>query len=1364
MPVTLGDELASARRANAELQQRLGERTAERDEAQAQKAAMAEVLEVINSSPGDLAPVFDAILDKALHLCDAAFGGIFTPDGGLARYVAFRNVPRPFVEFLTHEPVRLSSLLGPALLDRSVLHVADVAAGEPYRNRAPVAVAAVELGGIRTVLFVPLLKDGSLVGVFSIYRQEVRPFSDKQISLLQNFAAQAVIAMENARLLTEQREALEQQTAAAAVLRVINSSQGDLAPVFDIILEKAHSLCGVPCGSLQLYDGEHVRAVAVRGIAEPFAAILRQGYRIDDQRRHVLDPGQLVQNVDLAAILEQTPDDSIVRAAVELGGIRTFASVPLRKDGVLLGRIVAARQEVRPFTDKQIALLQTFAEQAVIAIENARLLTEQREALERQTASAEILRTIAGVPGDAEKSLRQIAETTARLFGATSVILYIAEGDDWGQVIRLGTSAENIARAVPADRRRIKDRTLPSTIFRENRQIHIPDLDNLDPAMADWPGLPPARAAGTRTMAGVPLRREGAAIGVLTVHRDRLAPFTAGELALLQSFADQAVIAIENARLLTEQREALEQQTATAEVLGVISSSTGELRPVFETMLNKAVQLCEAAQGALYRVEDSVFYLESSLGYEPEFIARRTNGWQPSPGSAPGDMLRSGATVHVQDAASLANPSSREAFEVGGIRTALAVPMMKDQDVVGALTLQRREVRPFTDRQVALVENFAAQAVIAIENARLLSELRQRTDDLQESLEYQTATNDVLKVISRSTFDLQPVLDTLVETAVRLCNADMAFIYRRDGEVYRTAARFGMTPEYESYMNTQSLTSGRGTLTGRTVLEGRVVHIADLAADPDYTLQETLTLGKVRTALGVPLLRESEPIGVLALARSRVEPFTERQVELVQNFADQAVIAIENARLLTEQREALQQQTATADVLKVISRSAFDLQAVLDTLVGSAARLCDADRACIFQRDGDLYHWVSNHGFSPELAEYARTHPFAAGPNSTTSRVALEGRTIHNADVLADPNYSAGEYQRIGNYRTMLGVPLLREGAPIGVFILTREIVRPFSDRQIELVESFADQAVIAIENARLFEQVQARTRELARSLDELRTAQDRLIQSEKMASLGQLTAGIAHEIKNPLNFVNNFAGLSVELLGELKELATPALDTLDVAARDEADDLMGTLTGNLKKIAEHGKRADGIVRSMLEHSRGSAGERRSVDINLLVEEALALAYHGARAQDQSFNITLERDFDRSLAPVELVPQDMTRVFLNLFGNGFYAASKRGRDGADAAFKPVLTVTTRDLGSEVEVRVRDNGTGIPPEIKDRLFEPFFTTKPTGEGTGLGLSISYDIVTQQHGGAIEVDSEVGEFTEFIVRLPRSRQTKAMAGRG
>jgi signal transduction histidine kinase len=400
-----------------------------------------------------------------------------------------------------------------------------------------------------------------------------------------------------------------------------------------------------------------------------------------------------------------------------------------------------------------------------------------------------------------------------------------------------------------------------------------------------------------------------------------------------------------------------------------------------------------------------------------------------------------------------------------------------------------------------------------------------------------------------------------------------------------------------------------------------------------------------------------------------------------------------------------------------------------------------------------VYRWVSNVGFSPELIAYADKHPFTAGTYSTTSRVALEGKPIHNPDVLADPNYRASEYQRLGNYRTMLGIPLLREGAPIGVFILTRQQVRPFADRQIELVTSFADQAVIAIENVRLFDEVQARTRELAASLDDLRAAQDRLVQTEKLASLGQLTAGIAHEIKNPLNFVNNFSALSAELIGEMSDVL--AKTSLDTTTREELDELARMLKGNLEKVVQHGKRADSIVKNMLQHSRDGSGEHRPADINAIVDESLNLAYHGARAEKADFSIALQRDLDPSVGMAEVYPQEITRVLLNLISNGFYATTKRKAEAVDG-FEPTLFATTTNLGDKVEIRIRDNGTGIPEEVKEKIFNPFFTTKPPGEGTGLGLSMSHDIIVKQHGGSIDVETEPGLFTEFKIVLPRMGQ--------
>jgi len=593
------------------------------------------------------------------------------------------------------------------------------------------------------------------------------------------------------------------------------------------------------------------------------------------------------------------------------------------------------------------------------------------------------------------------------------------------------------------------------------------------------------------------------------------------------------------------------------------------------------------------------------------------------------------------------------------------------------------------------------------ELAQAREQLQTKTRDFEESLQQQTASADVLKAISRSTLDLETVLNTLAETVMRLCRADHVYMFRRRGDKNHLVASHGLSQEAKEFVHTHPFAPDRSTLSGRVSLERRVVHIPDVLQDLEYSY-EGLKIFDYRTMLGVPLLREDALIGIFVVARTRVQPFTDKEIELATGFADQAVIAIENARLIEQLRDRQAELRVT-----------FDNMGDGVAMFGSDTRLVAWNRN--FQTILDLPDELVAQ--RPTYVDFVRLLA-ERGEFGTDDIEGELSRRLQDTDRELRLERSRPDGRVI---------EVRRNTVPGGGFVL---IYADVTERK------HAEQAIRAAHDA-----AQA-------ALRDLQAAQARLVHAQKMAALGQLTAGIAHEIKNPLNFVNNFADLSVELFDELKEAMAQVIGALDTDKRIEILETIGTLGGNLEKIAEHGRRADGIVRSMLQHSRGSSGDWLATDLNALVEESLKLAYHGARAQDQDFKITLELDLDRNLAPIEVVSQDVGRVLLNLISNGFYAVTKRGLE-ADPAFRPHLKIATRDFGKGVEIRVRDNGVGIPAESCEKLFQPFFTTKPTGEGTGLGLSISYEIITQQHGGTITVDSEVGEFTQFTVRLPRRR---------
>ena len=1109
---------------------------------------------------------------------------------------------------------------------------------------------------------------------------------------------------EVARLSRELHEAQQHQTATAEVLKIISASPAELHPVLEVVARSAARFCEADDVTIFELDGHDLRTAAHWGTVPQEIGVRFPCTRGSVNGRSVIDR-KPVHVIDLQAEVEEFPEGS---AFARRFGHRTIASVPLLREGVAIGTIVLRRAEVNPFTNKQITLLETFAAQAVIAIENTRLLNELRRSLEQQTATADVLKTISRSTFDLQTVLDTLVQSAARLCRADRSGIRLAKDGLYYNVASHGYSPEHKAR-MERETFKVDRSSIVGRVVLDAKSVHLIDSQaDPNPELVNR-----SRSGNIRTLLGVPLQREGMPIGVLLLQRSIVQPFTDKEIGLAETFADQAVIAIENVRLFEAEQqrtrelsESLEQQTATSEVLRVISSSPSDLEPVFEAMLQNSVRICEAGFGQMFLYEGDNVRPVATVGVPTALVEfdKRRGTFQPSPGGGLDQVMRTKQVVHIADLTS--EHASYPPARLGGARSYIVVPMLREGELVGAIVIYRQEVRPFTDRQIALVTNFAAQAVIAIENTRLLNELR-------ESLDRQTATSEVLSVISSSPGELQPVFQAMLENATRLCEAKFGALQLRENGAFRVAAMHNPPPAYaEARRQNPLIVPSAHNALGRVIATKQLVHITDYTQELAYKQRDPLAVSIVelagaRTLVIVPMLKEGELIGNLLLYRQEVRPFTDKQIALVQNFAAQAVIAIENTRLLNELRQSLQQQTATADVLKVISRSAFDLQTVLDTLVQSAARLCDAESASIHRPQDNSYPYVASYGLSPEYDEYMRRHPLVAGRGTVLGRAVTECKPIQVTDVEADPEYTLKEGQKLAGFRTVVGIPLLREGVPIGVIMLTRNTVRPFTDKQIELATTFADQAAIAIENVRLFDEIQEKSRQLE-------------VASQHKS---QFLANMSHELRTPMNAILGYTELMA-----------------DGAYGEPSEKMLGIL----KRLEANGKHLLGLINDVLDLSKIEAGQL-----------VLELSDYSVQDIVQTVRSTLEPlAADKKLAfKLELTPElpaghgdgrRLTQVLINLVGNAI-----KFTDAGEVAIKAEAN------NGAFHVSVRDTGPGISAADQAKLFQEFqqadnAITKKKG-GTGLGLAISKRII-EMHGGKIWVESQVGQGSTFSFTLP------------
>jgi len=931
------------------------------------------------------------------------------------------------------------------------------------------------------MLFAPLVNKGEAIGSIGVTRVEPGTFGDHHVQLLKTFADQAVIAIENTRLFNETREALERQTATADILKVIASSPSDVQPVFDAIVSSAARLFE-PCAATitNVKDGKlHWNATA--------GSI--PGFDVDRARTVYPLPFDPERAPSARAILErriiefpdvESPDTpEFTRKAAAAGHFRSITFVPLvdREQGI--GTIIFTHpQPGHRFSDKQLALMQTFADQAVIAIENARLFNETQEALERQTATSDILKVIASSPSDLQPVFEAIAGSARRLLGSLPDVVTRVIDDT---VHLAASTAENEATA-HAERGLLpyplaSDR-IHAKVARTGQAVATPDIEAATHVTQDVKEF--AKIVGWRSIMVVPMLRNGVAIGTIGITRREPGSFDDKTTDLLKTFADQAIIAIENTRLFNETKEALERQTATADILKVIASSPSDTTPVFEAIAGSAKRLLGALSAAVFRIIDETVHVAAFTSINPTADAALNADFPRPVEEFEGfRFARDGKPFSIPDTEKRTG-TLRDVARLHGFRSMLYVPLMNGAVPFGVITVTRVEPGGFPPHHIQLLQTFADQAVIAIENTRLFNEVQERTVELTEALEQQTATSEVLSVISSSAGDLAPVFDAMLGKAMQLCSANFGMLNTYDGKALHAAATYGLPPAYDEFLRGQPQEYGPDTAPVRILQGEPVVELTDLLESEAYRNSEPnrralVDIGGARCLLAVPLLKDDRVTGVVLIFRQENRPFSEKQIALLQQFAAQAVIAIENTRLLRELREStedlsesLQQQTATSEVLQIISASPGDLAPVFDKMLENATKVCGAGFGSMVLVEGDMLRQAAFYNAPAELAAVRTNAVRPLHPLSGIATAVRDKRVVQTEDIRNSPAYLAGaqhavELAELGGARTLVVVPMLRDGEAIGVITVYPQEVRSFGDKQVELLTNFARQAVIAI-------------------------------------------------------------------------------------------------------------------------------------------------------------------------------------------------------------------------------------------------------------------------------------------------------------